>query len=328
MKTQTKISLPFWETVGRSFMYAVRNWELFCKTAALGLVALILEMFGGFPTLCGISGGDCAASVWGTLSNWAMLLVSVAVIINYCRGVVLKTQPDFMSGAFLLRMVKYLWVSLLFSLAAVLILVVLSMSYAGIGKFFGINDVNMLPLLILLIFCLIGLAPIFLVYAAVSVDDKTLGFKEAYLLTKGNYNKIFWGQVLLLIPCALIMLSVSMLYRRLGVESYMIKTVFATVLVAVSLFDSCIKAAFFAHIYQYFTFYRNKSVKAAVKTVPEAAPKTLPASTPQTGKPAVSKKTSAKPAGTKATPKKLPAKKPKAAPKAIKKTSTKKASKA
>ena len=267
MKNQKLINLPFVETVSRSFMYTLCNWELFLKTASLGLVAVVFEMFCGFPVLCSLSSDVCTGTpVWAQrLSSLLVLLITVGIIVNYCRAVILKAPVDFRSFGFFRRIVFYILATILLILAVVLPFVLLAVAY---GMLLGLSGssiepgaVSFLSFSIILVGWCICLAPAFLIFAAITVDDKSMTIKEAYRLAKGNFNKIFWGQVILMVPGAIAVFLLTFLYQTMGVESYPVKFIFMVMVLGLSFLDSCFKASFFAHIYQYFTFYKDKEQK-------------------------------------------------------------------
>lgn len=262
MKEQKTINLPFVETLSRSFMYTLCNWELYLRVVAVGIIAVLWEMFNGFPVLCSFSNADCVGGAAQSISSLLILLISVGIIVNYCRAIILKAPIDFRSDGFFKRVLLYIWTSFLLMLAIVVPFVLATLLYGMILGLFGINadvgNITYLFSVVVLVAWCICLAPIFLVFAAITVDDKSMTVKQAYALCKGNFNKIFWGQTLLMIPVAVVVYLLALLYQAMGVESYVIKFIFMVLALALSFLDSCFKASFFAHIYQYFTFYKDK----------------------------------------------------------------------
>lgn len=267
MKKQTLIKLPFVETISRSFMYTLCNWKLYCKVASLGLVVLIFEMAGSFPVLCSLSDGNCQENSWQTISSLLILLVSVGIIVNYCRAIILKAPTDFISAGFWKRSLKYILATILLGLMIIVPFLLLGVIYGIIASFVGtmqpLGSTNYIVMFVALIAWCVYLAPIFLVFAAITVDDKTITIKEAFRLTKGNFNKIFWGQSVMMIPGAILLYILAFAYNSLGGEGFILNTIFTVLVLALSFLDSCFKASFFAHIYQYFVFYKNKKTKSA-----------------------------------------------------------------
>ena len=262
MKKQKIINLPFMETLSRSFMYTLCNWELYLKVISVGVIAVLWEMFNGFPVLCSFSDAECVGGAAQSVSSLLILLISVGIIVNYCRAIILKAPIDFRSGGFFRRVLFYILASFLLMLTIVVPFILLTLLYGMILGFIGMeNDVGNMTYLfsaVILVAWCICLAPVFLVFAAITVDDKSITVKQAYALCKGNFNKIFWGQTLLMIPVAIVVYLLALLYQAMGVESYVVKFIFMVLALALSFLDSCFKASFFAHVYQYFTFYKDK----------------------------------------------------------------------
>ena len=267
MKKTILIKLPFIETICRSFMYVLCNWKLYSKVASFGLVVLIFEMAGGFPVLCSLSDGNCQENIWQTVSSLLILLVSVGIIVNYCRAVILKAPTDFISAGFWKRSLKYILATLLLGLVIVVPFLLLGIIYGTVLSFAKtvspLSGADYIVMFVALIAWCVYLAPIFLVFAAITVDDKTVTIKEAFHLTKGNFNKIFWGQSVMMIPGAILLYILAFAYNGIGGEGFVINTIFTILVLALSFLDSCLKASFFAHIYQYFIFYKNKKAKSA-----------------------------------------------------------------
>lgn len=252
--------LPFLETVKRSFLYTICNSKLFLKISSVALILIVVEALTGFSMLCTLSDGDCPQNPINMISSFLLMILSVGAIVNYCRAIILKSDIDFYSWKFVGRVAKYILLSIVFGLMVMVPLILYAFIY-GVGlQVYGWEEsaVSNLSVGILTLLWVIWLSPLFLVYAAITVDDKTINIKEAFRLAKGNYNKIFWGQALLMLPCAIAIFILGWLYQTVGAESYIAKFAFLFILIALSFLDSCFKASFIAHIYQYFVYFRNK----------------------------------------------------------------------
>lgn len=119
----------------------------------------------------------------------------------------------------------------------------------------GFYNVSLIiPLLLAIYF-----SRLFLVFPAIAVDDRKMTLKASFKLAEGNANKIFWGQILMTLPVVLLMALLSIIFKLIGSDGYVVRFVFVLLVFALSFLDSCFKASFFAHIYQYFTFYRDKA---------------------------------------------------------------------
>ncbi len=256
MTESKKINLPFWETLRRSFMYVIFNGDAFLKVSLIGIVILVYEAFSGFPMMCSLDPQSCSQNSMQLVSNLLTFFVSVAVIINYCQIVVLKNKPDYISLEFLHRLSKYILVLLILSFSIVIIAVSASLIFRLIGVFES-NVIYFISVALGLLLA-ICISPLFVYLGAIAVDDKNLTIRQAFALCKGNYNKIFWGQTLLMFPGVILVYTISAIYQLYPTDGYIGKLIYVLLLVVVSLFDTCVKGSFFAHIYQYFIFYKNK----------------------------------------------------------------------
>lgn len=253
------INLPFWETIRRSFLYVLTNLDIYLKVSALGFAILIYELFTGFPSLCNISAGGCVGSWEQNVSILLLSLISIAIIIAFCRVIILKTSTNYFTLAFGKREILYLLYSLFMVAIITLPSILLVFTYAYVAQLlhlpeFMFNFSILIPFLLTIYF-----SRIFLVFPAVAVDNYSLGIKGSFKLTLGNANKIFWGQFLMMIPAALMLVLVSLLYKAIGVNHYVVDFIFVALVLALSFLDSCFKASFYAHIYQYFIYFQEQS---------------------------------------------------------------------
>ena len=257
--------LPFFETIKRSFLYVFYNHEIYTKLLSLGGIVLIYEMFTDFPLLASFREVDYGNSWTQTVSSLLLLLVSVAIVVGYCRSVILKNQPlDIFNRQFLRQSVFYILFSLIFSLFVMISFFIIVFSYGIITSMLGIAlPQSILPffILVLLFALLIPLSGLFLVFPAIAVNDSDLGIKKyrnAMKLAKGNLNAIFWGQIVMMIPGFLVMYVLMITYNYIASDSYIVNLIFAGLVLALSFLDSCFKASFYSHIYQFFVYYRDK----------------------------------------------------------------------
>ncbi len=102
------------------------------------------------------------------------------------------------------------------------------------------------------------LSRFFLVFPAVSVDDKELRLKNSFYMTKGNANRLFWGQIVMMLPGIVLLMVLTRVYGVVGTAGYLNKLIFTILFISLSFFDTCLKSSYYAHIYQYFTFYSRK----------------------------------------------------------------------
>ena len=131
--------LPFFETIKRSFLYVFYNHEIYTKLLSLGGIVLIYEMFTDFPLLASFREVDYGNSWTQTISSLLLLLVSVAIVVGYCRSVILKNQPlDIFNRQFLRQSVFYILFSLIFSLFVMISFFIIVFSYGIITSMLGI----------------------------------------------------------------------------------------------------------------------------------------------------------------------------------------------
>lgn len=253
------ISLPFWETIKRSFLYPIVNIGVVMKIIGIWFLLLIYEVANGYPTICKLTDEGCS----GISQNIAMLLLSfasISIAVAFSRNVILKTQYDKFTFSFGKKEWKYLGYNLLIILIVAvpsLLLVVLASYLSSFFRLDITNYVFIIPLLVTIV-C----SRFYLVLPATAVGNKSMDLKTSFALTNGNANKIFWGQILLMLPIALILLIISSIFAVIGSDSFIIKFVFVTMVMFLSFFDTCVKAGFYSHIYQYFLFFQDKTEEA------------------------------------------------------------------
>lgn len=310
------ISLPFWETIKRSFLYPIVNIGVVMKIIGIWFLLLIYEVANGYPTICKLTEEGCN----GISQNIAMLLLSfasISIAVAFSRNVILKTQYDKITFSFGKKEWKYLGYNILIILIVAvpsLLLVILASYLASVIHVNIINYVFIIPLLVTIV-C----SRFYLVLPATAVGNKSMDMKSSFALTKGNANKIFWGQILLMIPIAIVLLVISAIFAAIGSDSFIIKFIFVAMVMFLSFFDTCVKASFYSHIYQYFLFFQDKGEEVAnIAPVKEVAKVEVVAKPKKTVTP---KKTVAK---KEATPKKAVAPKKKPATTVKKKTVAKK----
>lgn len=257
MATKNKINLPFGETIKRSFLYTIFNGKLLAKVLSFGLVLLAYEIWSGFVGLQALSvKSSLSEDDWRVIaSNLLHMMVSIAVMVNYSRFIILKSPLDFGSLSFFRRVIVLMLAMFIFIFGISIPLTLLFSLVQALGI-----PVLYLISLLAIIAIVICVSPISLYFIGIAIEDKNMTLREAFSITKGNYNKIFWGSVLIMIPCMIATLVLGFLYNMYLPESYILKLVFSLVFISLSLLDTCLKASYFAHIYQYFTFFKKEKL--------------------------------------------------------------------
>lgn len=259
MTEEKAIKLPFWETIFRSFMHPFLNFSLFIKLSAVWMVFLAYEIFMGFPSLCSLYSDNCGETWSERISVILTALASLSITVSYCRAVILKENFNNFHFSFGKRELLFLGYNILFAFVLFIPMLLVLLAIVFIGKILGfppaISIILIAGALLIITTYLIGLS---LVFPAISVDNKEIRFKEAWEITKGNGSRILWSQVVLFIPYVLFIFIIGILFRMIGVESLVIKIIYAAVLMALTYFGACLRASYYAHIYQYFIFYKKK----------------------------------------------------------------------
>ncbi len=265
-KQPVQLNLPFWETVKRSFMFVLKNMKTYLKISAPAFAIVVYEMLCGFPILCNINPESCTPGLAQRGSLALLWIVSFAVTIAFCRVVVLKTPADYFSLAFLKRECKYILYNLLLVAAIMLPAFLLIAIVAFIGSFLGMTQNSLVTIgMFIPLLLTIYAARLFLVFPGIAVDDAGLTIQESFRMTKGNANKIFWAQIIMMLPCGFLLVSLSSAYILLKTDNYFVNLIFVLLYMALSFLDSCFKASFYGHIYQYFTFYKTHDVPSEDK---------------------------------------------------------------
>lgn len=258
------ISLPFSETIRRSLTYVFTNMDIVLKVSAIWFIILIYEAAAGFPSLCNINNSCSNNNIAQNISVILLSLASIAVSIAFIRIIILKTPVKYFSFAFGLREIKYflynLFLVLIYGLSSFFI--IYGLSY--LGQKLGFPEWYFNLMLFIPLFIIIYCSRFYLIFPGVAVDDKEMGILDSFKLTLGNANKIFWGMVFMMLPIALSLIALAYLFRFIGGEQYwVVKLIFVAIAMFLSFLDACLKGAYYAHLYQYFVFYKNKQATEA-----------------------------------------------------------------
>lgn len=257
MDNQTIRKLPFWETLGRSFKYALKNKQLLLGILPLVAALIFIQIALNLPFSCSFGSGQCSTDWRYYLTLLSFMAAAAGVIINYCRSIVCKADVDFSSLKFWKQMLFYL-LAKIFMLMVIMIPVVAVLFAVSYWFHAPANLLMVLMVLVPLGFCIL-FAPLFLVFPAIAVEDYALiNWKKLFELAKGNYNAIFWSQFILSIPYWVVFKTCVEVYQIIGINNYLINLIFVIIGLFLAMIDSCFKGAYFAHIYQFFKFYDKK----------------------------------------------------------------------
>ncbi len=256
-----EIKLPFAEALKRSFSFVFNHMEVFWKISLLwGVLLTLIEALEGFPSLCLTE--ECSNQQRFPVSMWFTLLAGVSIMISYITYVIKRTEyKSFFNLRLDKRDLKYLWAAVKLIVAAVVIAFVSSLILGIIGKFLGLAlEKSTFILLFMLSLCVVlfFFMRYTLVFPAIALENSEIGFEKSYALTKGNINSIFWGSFFISLPIILMNLFIVSFYMALGKNIY-IDFIFSFILCMLGFINIALKASFFAHIYQYFIYFYEKS---------------------------------------------------------------------
>ena len=251
-----QIKLPFWECLRRSFLYVLANLGALAKISSVWFLILIYEAVAGFPSLCSLKEGNCPSEGYQNLSVVIASLASIAIAVGFSRQIILKEPRGYFHFSFGRCELKYLLYSLMLFLLIIIPSIITIGILGGILKAIGIQGSGaMLLLAIIPLMIAITVARCFIILPAIAVDDKDLTMEKAFKLTKGNANKIFWGQALLMLPVIILVTLLSSVYENLGTDNFVADFIMALLLLGLSFFDTALKISFYSHVYQYFIYF-------------------------------------------------------------------------
>ncbi len=261
MKTndETKIVLPFMETIKRSFLFIVTNIKPFMLMVAPAFGLLVYEMLTGFPSICSLDSRTCVDDWRSTAAYLLLIVVSSAISVGCCRQIILKKQEDFFSMAFLKRLVRYLGynMGILLLIAAPSFLVILTASFLfamlNIDERTSFWVLSIIPVLLA-----IYLSKFFLVLPASAVDNREITLSKSFFMTKNNALRIFFGQAVLMIPGIVLLLALQKVYIWAAPQAYIVKFIFVALYLSLSFLDTGLKASFLSHVYQHFVPKKSK----------------------------------------------------------------------
>lgn len=261
-----EIKLPFGEAVKRSFNFAFNHIDTFFKISLLwGLIIAGTDAFEGFPSLCMAGDENCIAQRGGNLYILIMFFAGISISVSYIVYVIERTKfCRYFNLFWAKKNFKYIWAMIKLLFAGVLIAVLIGLLLGIIFRAMGAGDVRKVSFLFSMIsFFFIGmfLTRYMLVFPAIALENKEINFETSYKLTKGNINAIFWGTIVISLPMTFAGVIITSLYFALSTENWIINFVFSFVLIMINLFNEAIKASFFAHVYQYFIYFYNRSQK-------------------------------------------------------------------
>lgn len=263
------ISLPFGETIRRTFLYFFVNFKSAAKISSIWMVIWVYELLVGNPSICNFKATGCQESGFRLISLLLMLMSSVCICISYCRNVILREEYKWFSFRFGNRELHFIGYWIVIAIMTAIPIALIIMFYGVVSRLgFVYPAVWMLTALLLIFGVLIFVSRFYLALPAVAVDNRNINLEKAFKITRGNANKIFWGGVLVNLLTVIIVLLLSAAYNFITANFvvlpvFVVNAVFVALLLALNFLSSCLKASFYAHFYQYFVYFHNKKIEDA-----------------------------------------------------------------
>ncbi len=263
-----KIKMPFWETLRRTFAYVWNDRKILMFVLPILIAFLVLKFVLSQTSTCDPTAENC--NDWRSLTlSIAMIVMNIAIIINYCRRIVLKEEPNFTGKKFWKSAVFYFVASLIYFLSVLLPLVILLLSAATIIQLITTVDAatfansiawGLLLLYVIVFIEFVLLAPLLLWFPSIAVEDyKMLSLKKLFRLTKGNHNRLFWGLFVTNIPLFVLLVVIILAAEAIfGVDNLRDNNLLWLLGIVVQVLNTCLKGSYYAHTYQFFKFVEKK----------------------------------------------------------------------
>ena len=313
------VILPMLETIYRSFMYVIHNIKTVCKISSIFLLLWPIGIYVEAKTMEATSWRD----VFDLQILWFFLLATASTIVavSLIRHIILKERTNWFHFSFGMNNVKFIGYVIFMFLFVFLPPTLILFGEGIIDYHYGISDtlkgnLSLLAFLVLIIAFFFS-GRFYLIFTASAINDKKMSLASSFKMTAENTLKISCGIVLLVIPTILITKIINSFYTQPDL-SLPLASFLVLLIMCCSFFDSAVKASYYSHLYQYFTYFNKeeKIISAPVETKKEA-PKTdtkpqkavtapKKASTPKTA--TVKKTTTAPKASSKKAVSKTPAK--------------------
>ena len=242
------IIIPFIELIKRSWSNVLLNNEYIIKTAfipALILAGVALLSPNPFTTLL-FSG-----------------IFTSFVSVYWCRKIILN--EDISKDNLRIREVwnyicKYILFIIIFLAPAIIIVMILAtLNYASIKASENANEIYALAFVATIItsfFCV----RLRMSLAATAIDDKELGFKLAFALTKGNTARLFFALIAIILPVSIASQFWATLYGFFE-SNILLVGIWNIVFYGLNMITAAFYASYDAHVYQYFTYFYHRAIE-------------------------------------------------------------------
>ncbi len=256
-----KIKMPFWETLRRTFAYVWNDRKMLLAILPILIAFIILKFVLQQTSSCNPALENC--NNWQELTlSIALIVMNIAIIINYCRKIILKDDPNFTGKRFWKGAVFYFIATMVYFFLILLPLVVLIPLTMLIGSSASAGSIGwgLLSLYVIIFAEFVLAAPLLLWFPSIAVEDyKMLSIKKLFRLVKGNHNKLFWGMFVTNIPLFVLLVVIILAAGAFfGADNLRNSNSLWLLGMVVQALNTCLKGSYYAHTYQFFKFVEKK----------------------------------------------------------------------
>ncbi len=252
MTTETSsaapIILPFGETLARTFNYFCQNFYDMFKITSIGIpVFLVAFVLGAFIP---------SQTVMEFLLNLVSIILNMYISVAVCRRVLLHEKKGWFSFGLGIRELRYFGYTMLLGIMAFAIILVAVMIFVPLTNLISKPYQDILAVIIVGIVgisALLAVSRMVLVLPAVAVDNLELGLKTSWELTRGNAWRLLIGQTLIELLGVVIYLPLLLL-----VNTPILMLIYSFLMLILALALTTLKGIFYAHAYQYFSYWQSK----------------------------------------------------------------------
>lgn len=256
----------FWNIISDTFTYLFKNIKTFFKITSVFIVLWTVGIFFVVPLFCNAPDKVCTFGNAGMLTAGVLFFVMSAIVaVNIIRHFFRKQEYKWFHLSISRTTLKFMAYNI--ALAALVILptaiIIILTNYLMISS--AATDMNFLLKIapsIMLIGGFILCSRLYLVYGASALGEK-MTLAKSFELTKGYTFSIWGAQILLYIPVMVIMylfmLIPNWMMTHLSNEwASVVYFLYVVIGITISLFETALKASYYAHLYQYFCKKKKK----------------------------------------------------------------------
>lgn len=266
MNKENIIILPWQECLSRSFGYFLVNLKTVFSIIILGVLIAGYEAVAGTPLFCSLTQTENCTATQGAYIGVVALttLFSVYVMVAFARFIILKDTPRPFALRFGGREIKVLGYQLLIDvIPGVIFGQIIGIMAAHINIYQDVMSKQIfLLVLVAILIAMIMLSRLSLVLSAAAVDNENMTLKKSFEVTRGNSNKIFWGNIVITLPI-IVLMTVLGFVSNIAADSLVLRLIFSGIFLILIFLNVAVKMSFNAHLYQYFVYFDNKRTEDA-----------------------------------------------------------------